>query len=71
VAVARALARSRYVTLGSQLGNPFVVGNLSGGRLTGLPVRHWYHLYNSEDDVFTAPGCGTRPIPGRSTRSST
>src|SRR5262249_28851323 len=53
--VARALARSRYVTLGSQIGNPFVVGNLTGGRIEGLPVQFWYHLFNEEDDVFTAP----------------
>lgn len=50
-----ALARARYVTLGSQLGNPFVVGNLTPGRLEPLPVRFWHHLFNEEDDVFTAP----------------
>jgi hypothetical protein len=53
--VAAALARCRYVTLGSQLGNPFVIGNVTGGRLSPLPVKHWYHLFNDEDDVFTAP----------------
>ncbi len=53
--VAAALARARYVTLGSQLGNPFVVGNLTGGRIEPLPVKFWHHLYNEDDDVFTAP----------------
>ncbi len=52
--VKRHLPRMTYVTLGSQLGNPFVVGNLAGGRIEPLPVRQWSHLYNSEDDVFTA-----------------
>ena len=52
---AAALRRARYVTLGSQLGNAFVVGNLTGGRLSPLPVKHWYHLFNDDDDVFTAP----------------
>jgi hypothetical protein len=54
-AVAAALRRSRYVTLGSQLGNPFVLGNLTAGRLQPLPVKYWHHLFNEEDDVFTAP----------------
>ena len=54
-AVANALRRSRYVTFGSQLGNAFVLGNLTGGRLNPLPVKHWHHLFNNEDDVFTAP----------------
>ena len=52
--VVAALRRTRYVSLGSQLGNSFVVGNLTGGRIEPLPVRLWYHLYNKEDDVFTA-----------------
>ncbi|MEQ8858920.1 MAG: caspase family protein [Pseudomonadales bacterium] len=53
--VRRALGRAAYVTLGSQIGNPFVVGNLTHGRLEPVPVQRWYHLYNDEDDVFTAP----------------
>jgi metacaspase-1 len=52
---AAALRRCRYVTLGSQIGNPFVVKNLTAGRIDALPVRYWHHLYNEEDDVFTAP----------------
>jgi hypothetical protein len=53
--VSSALARARYVTLGSQLGNAFVVGNLTAGRIEPLPVQFWHHLYNDDDDVFTAP----------------
>ncbi|WP_374651656.1 caspase domain-containing protein [Dongia sp.] len=48
------LAKVRYVTLGSQIGNPFVVRNLAGGRIQPLDVSFWHHLYNEEDDVFTA-----------------
>lgn len=50
-----ALAAVNYVTLGSQIGNPFVIRNLTTGRITAPPVKQWYHLYNSEDAVFTAP----------------
>lgn len=48
------LGNMLYVTLGSQIGNPFVVGNLVNGRIEPLAVKQWYHLYNTEDDVFTA-----------------
>lgn len=45
----------RFVSCGSQIGNPFVVGNFAAGRLSPLPqAKFWYHLYNAEDDVFTA-----------------
>jgi hypothetical protein len=45
-----------FISFGSQIANPFVVGNLSAGRVSPLPeARFWYHLYNSEDAVFTAP----------------
>jgi hypothetical protein len=50
-----ALARTRYVTLGSQIGNPFVVRNLTNGRIEALPVKQWQHLYNKHDAYFTAP----------------
>ncbi len=50
-----ALAKVRYVTLGSQIGNPFVIRNLTNGRIEALPVKHWQHLYNKEDAFFTAP----------------
>ncbi|PHS11419.1 MAG: peptidase C14 [Blastopirellula sp.] len=44
-----------YVSLGSQIGNPFVVKNLTPGRITPLDVSRWYHLYNEEDGVLTSP----------------
>ncbi|MEW6705275.1 MAG: caspase family protein [Pseudomonadota bacterium] len=45
----------RFVSAGSQIGNPFVVGNFAAGRLTALQqAEFWYHLFNREDDVFTA-----------------
>lgn len=50
-----ALAHAEYVTLGSQIGNPFVIRNLTNGRIEALPVKQWHHLYNKEDAVFTAP----------------
>jgi metacaspase-1 len=49
------LKKLTYVTLGSQLANPFVVGNLTPGRIEMLDVRYWYHLFNEHDSVFTAP----------------
>lgn len=54
-AIKRILAKAHYVTFGSQIGNPFVIGNLTFGRVNRLPVRFWHHLYNEHDDVFTAP----------------
>ncbi len=53
--VKSALKNARYVTLGSQIGNPFVVRNLTPGRIAPLDVKQWCHLFNKEDDVFTAP----------------
>lgn len=45
-----------FITLGSQIGNPFVTGNFRAGRLEPLDqAAYWYHLYNKEDAVFTAP----------------
>lgn len=52
---ANILKKLKYVTFGSQLNNPFVVGNLTPGRLSSLPTKRWYHLYNQNDHVFTAP----------------
>jgi metacaspase-1 len=49
------LGAAHLVTLGSQLGNPFVKRNLTNGRIRPLPVGFWHHLYNRHDDVFTAP----------------
>ncbi|MGD9158861.1 MAG: caspase family protein [Desulfobacteraceae bacterium] len=53
--IARILKKARYVTLGAQIGNPFVIRNLTPGRIQPIDVKYWYHLYNDEDDVFTAP----------------
>jgi hypothetical protein len=43
------------LTFGSQIGNPYVVGSVFAGRIGPLPTaRHWYHLFNPNDHVFTA-----------------
>lgn len=52
--VRQLLARAKYVTFGSQIGNPFVIRNLTKGRIQRLDVGYWHHLYNVNDDVFTA-----------------
>jgi len=48
-----ALAGKVLITLGSQIGNPFVRDCLAG-RIEPLDARMWYHLYNDDDNVFTA-----------------
>lgn len=49
------IAGRTLVTFGSQIGNPFIRSTF-GGRIVALPeARRWFHLYNEEDDVFTAP----------------
>ena len=49
-----ALDGRTFVTLGSQIGIPFV-RDCSAGRIEALArARRWYHLYNSDDHVFTA-----------------
>jgi metacaspase-1 len=53
--IAAILKEARYVTLGSQIGNPFVIRNLTPGKIDRLGVKSWHHLYNTNDDVFTAP----------------
>lgn len=49
-----ALAQDRLlVTLGSQIGHPGI-RTTYGGYLKPLDtVKHWYHLFNAEDDVLT------------------
>lgn len=43
-----------YVTCGSQISNPFVQGNLAGGKLAPVDnVRYWFNLFNRHDSVFT------------------
>ena len=53
--VSAVMAKMRYITLGSQIANPFVVRNLTTGRVTVPAVKYWHHLFNEHDDVFTAP----------------
>lgn len=48
------IAGRTFITFGSQIGNPFVRG-VFGGRLVPVAAQHWYHLFNPEDDVLTAP----------------
>jgi hypothetical protein len=44
------------ITLGSQLGNLFVRGGAFAGRVEPLEsAARWFHLYNPNDHVFTAP----------------
>jgi hypothetical protein len=43
-----------FVTLGSQIGNDFVKGTFAG-RIELPQARSWYHFYNVNDWVFTAP----------------
>ena len=50
-----AISGKVYVTLGSQIGNPFV-RDCFAGRIVALEgARMWYDLYNPEDHVFTCP----------------
>ncbi len=51
---AEAIRGRVFVSFGSQINNPFV-RECFGGRLTALPARHWFHLFNRHDDAFTAP----------------
>lgn len=51
---ANVMAGRDYITLGSQIGNPFVRDTL-GGRIVGFPSDRWYHLYNFHDKAFAAP----------------
>lgn len=48
------LAGRIFVTLGSQIGNPFIRAQYAG-RIEPVDCEHWYHLFNPEDDVFTSP----------------
>jgi hypothetical protein len=42
-----------YISLGSQVGNPFV-RNALGGRIVMMQAREWFHLYNLHDKAFAA-----------------
>ncbi|MBV9999721.1 MAG: caspase family protein [Verrucomicrobia bacterium] len=53
--VGRKLAEGRiYITLGSQIANPFVRARMWGGRVAMVPAKRWYHLFNKLDPAFTA-----------------
>jgi hypothetical protein len=47
-----ALNKKILLTFGSQIGNPFV-RDCFAGRIEALDARMWFHLYNSNDNVFT------------------
>jgi hypothetical protein len=48
------IAGKTFVSFGSQIGNPFVRSTL-GGRIEPLEgCRQWFHLFNPNDDAFTA-----------------
>jgi metacaspase-1 len=50
------LLQGKYlITLGSQIGNPFVRSTL-GGRIVALKkCNFWFNLYNVHDDAFVSP----------------
>ena len=48
-----ALSNKILLTFGSQIGNPFV-RDCFAGRIEALDARMWFHLFNSNDNVFTA-----------------
>ncbi|GAA5177815.1 hypothetical protein GCM10025771_15680 [Niveibacterium umoris] len=50
------MAGRKLITFGSQIANPAVRGDVFGGRIVPISgIGHWYHLYNRNDHVFTAP----------------
>jgi metacaspase-1 len=51
----RLLHNRVWVTLGSQIGNPFVRDVLGGRIETIRSARQWFHLYNIHDEAFAAP----------------
>jgi hypothetical protein len=53
--IAAILGKVTYITFGSQIGNPFVIRNLTNGRILPIKLAFWHHLFNPFDDVFTAP----------------
>jgi metacaspase-1 len=44
-----------YITFGSQINNPFARSRLFPGQINVPNVRFWYHLFNRQDPVLTAP----------------
>ncbi len=43
-----------FITLGSQIGNTFVRAKAWGGRIPMISAIKWYHLFNHQDQAFTA-----------------
>lgn len=50
----QSISNLQFISFGSQIGNPFVRG-VFGGRIEAPAVKHWFHLYNDDDNVLTAP----------------
>src|SRR5437870_371585 len=49
------LQNAVYITFGSQINNPFARSRLFPGQIQVPNVRFWYHLFNPQDPVLTAP----------------
>jgi hypothetical protein len=49
------LAKATYITFGSQINNTFARSRIFPGQIKVPNVRYWYHLYNTQDPVLTAP----------------
>lgn len=43
-----------FATFGSQIGHP-AVRDVFAGYIRMIPARHWFHLFNPDDHVFTCP----------------
>lgn len=50
----QAMAGRTFISFGSQIGNPFVRGVFAGRIQPLAQAHHWYHLFNRNDDIFTA-----------------
>jgi len=52
---ANAAQQATYITFGSQINNVFAHSRLFPGPVRVPAVKGWFHLYNEDDLVFTAP----------------
>ena len=43
-----------FATFGSQIGHP-AVRDVFAGYIRMIPAKHWFHLFNPDDRVFTCP----------------
>ena len=48
-----AIAGKYFATFGSQIGHP-AVRDVFAGYIRMIPAKHWFHLFNPDDQVFTA-----------------